>query len=39
MESIDTREASRTATVFLIGLFKLTLNVAILGLVASALLR
>jgi len=39
MKSIDTREASHAATIILVGLAKFTLNIAIFGLVVSALLR
>jgi hypothetical protein len=39
MKSIDTHEASRAATIILIGLAKFTLNVAIVGSVVRDLLR
>lgn len=38
MKPIDSREASRAATYLLVGLLKFTLNVAIFGLIAHALL-
>jgi len=39
MKPIDNREVSRAATYILIGLLKFTLNVAIFGSIAHALLR
>ena len=39
MQAIDTHEASRAATLILIGLAKFTLNVAIFGSIVRDLLR